>query len=128
MLDEAPDFAGEPKLLLSTDNYDLWYKKDDKFQRPKAFVSLKLYTDDCQFGRDPKSRVFAHVWNEVANDFMREFNYMATCASLSLGVGINYDVVDFRWQGFNDSLPTYVDQSLNRLQDMKGKVASGDLE
>ena len=97
MLSESPDYSLEPKLLEMTESYDLWYKKDDKFLRPKAFVSLKLYTDDCLFGSDPKSRVFAHIWNEVANDYMREFNYMATCASLSLGVSVNYDVVDFRW-------------------------------
>ena len=97
LLSESPEYSLEPKLLEVTESYDLWYKKDDKFLRPKAFVSLKLYTDDCLFGSDPKSRVFAHIWNEVANDYMREFNYMATCASLSLGVSVNYDVVDFRW-------------------------------
>lgn len=54
-----------PVLLKSTDSYDLWYKKDDKFDRPKSYVSLKLYTEDCNMGKAPEARVFVHVWAQM---------------------------------------------------------------
>jgi secreted Zn-dependent insulinase-like peptidase len=49
-------------LLKQWENTDLWYKKDDKFLRPKAEVNLKLYTSDCDFGSSTEGRLFANVW------------------------------------------------------------------
>lgn len=39
--------------------------KDDKFERPKAHVSVKIYTNDNEFGLNPKKRVFANVWKNA---------------------------------------------------------------
>ena len=36
--------------------------KDDKFERPKAHVNLKIYTNDNNFGEKPEARLFARVW------------------------------------------------------------------
>lgn len=109
VLNKNPEYSQKPQLLKQTDSYDLWYQKDDKFERPKAYVSLKIYSDDCLLGKDPKSRVFVNLWNEVAGEYMREFNYMANCANMSLEVSPLFDNVNFRWQGFSDSMPTYID-------------------
>jgi hypothetical protein len=51
--------------------------KDDKFERPKGMVSLKIYTGDCEFGRTPAGRVFAELWNSILQEHLREFYYMA---------------------------------------------------
>ena len=40
-------YSNSPILLQQWDNADLWYKKDDKFKRPKSKVSLRIYSDDC---------------------------------------------------------------------------------
>ena len=70
-LDVLPHLEGaetnkKPVLLKQwADDTDLWYLKDDKFERPKGMVSLKIYTGDCEFGRTPAGRVFAELWNSV---------------------------------------------------------------
>lgn len=73
--DEA---AKKPVLLRQwADDTDLWYMKDEKFLRPKGMVSLKIYTGDCEFGRTAKGRVFAELWNQILQEYLREFYYMA---------------------------------------------------
>lgn len=48
VLPEKKEMSAKPFLLKSWDECtDLWYKKDDKFERPKAAVSCKIYTNDC---------------------------------------------------------------------------------
>ena len=51
-----------PKLIKSWNDTDLWYKKDDKFERPKASVNLKFFTQDCGLGLNADSRIFVNVW------------------------------------------------------------------
>jgi len=44
---------------------------------------------------------------------------MANCANLSFNVTPMYDNINFEWSGFNDSMPTYIDESIERLLKMK---------
>lgn len=97
---------------------DLWYKKDDKFKRPKAVINMKIYTTDNGFGLQQESRMFANVWRGVQEEYLREFNYMADCANLSFDVNCVYDNISFSWSGFNDSMPNYVNETMNKLKAM----------
>ena len=62
VLEANEAYSNKVQLLKQWDDTDLWYKKDDKFQRPKAVVNMKIYTDDCDFGLSHETRVFASVW------------------------------------------------------------------
>lgn len=88
-----PVHAAKPLLVHQSENTELWYQKDDKFDRPKCKISVKVYTNDCGLGSHPQSRVFAHLWTQVFNEYTREFNYMASCASLKLSVLPRWDHV-----------------------------------
>jgi secreted Zn-dependent insulinase-like peptidase len=89
--------------------------KDDKFERPKAHVSVKIYTNDNEFGINPKRRVFANVWKNAQDEYLREFKYMADCANLDFNVSLSYDNLNFGWSGFNDSMPSYISESISKL-------------
>ena len=102
----------------------MWYKKDDKFDRPKSMVSMKVYTKDCDLGSKPESGVFMSLWAHMQNEYLREFNYMANCANLSFNVSPMYDNVNFTWSGFNDSMPNYIEESISRLMEMKSEKES----
>lgn len=106
----------------------MWYKKDDQFGRPKSFVSLKVYTQDCNLGRSPDARVFVNVWAQVQNEFLREFNYMANCANLQFEVQPAYDSVNFVWSGFNHTMPTYIEESIQKLLKMQEETENDQLE
>lgn len=62
ILAKNKEYSSEPILLKQWDDTDLWYKKDDKFDRPKSEVSMKIYTNDCELGVTLESRVFVNLW------------------------------------------------------------------
>jgi len=86
---------------------------------PKMVAKLKVYSNDCLFNQKPEGRVHAHVWNEVVKEHLREFNYMADLAKLDFSVSIDLDSIDFTWNGYNDSMTNYIDESLRRINQIK---------
>jgi secreted Zn-dependent insulinase-like peptidase len=107
----------KPELLRQwADDTDLWYLKDDKFLRPKGIVSLKIYTGDCEFGRTALGRVFVEVWNQVLQEYLREFYYMASMASLHASMTLPHDNYNIQWSGYSDSLPKFVEETLKRMK------------
>ena len=45
------EFSQKPKLIKQWPDCDLWFKKDEKFGRPKSMVNLKIYTKDCEMSK-----------------------------------------------------------------------------
>lgn len=91
---------------------------------PKVVTKLKVYSNDCLFTQKPEARVFAHVWEEVVKESLREFNYMADLAKLDFDLSIDIDSIDFTWSGYNDSMANYIQQTLERIT----KIKSADVE
>lgn len=118
ILDKDEANSALPSLILSNEDTQVFYKKDDKFERPKAFVNLKLYTPDNGFGQTLEGRVFVCLWESVASEYMREFNYMAEMAKLEFKFSVLHDNIDFSWSGFNDSMPNYVAETVTRLSQL----------
>ena len=120
ILPEDLSLSARPQLVKQWDGKaDLWFKKDDKFKKPKGIVSCKIYTDDCQFGTSPLASVFAEVWKRMLLESLREFNYMADCAKLSFNVSLPRDNIDLQWSGFNDSLVNFVSETLQKITAFK---------
>lgn len=86
---------------------------------------MKLYTNDNRFGFDVSSRLFFKIWEEVTTEFLREFAYMASQATLNFAISILHDNIDFHWSGFNDSMPNYVTESLQKIANMKDANVEG---
>merc|ERR1711976_1159495 len=96
-------YSKQPVLLKQYEDTHVWYHKDDKFEKPKGVVRMKLYTNDNRFGFDVNSRLFFKIWEEVSPEYLREFAYMAAQATLDSTISILHDNIDFAWRGFNDS-------------------------
>lgn len=99
---------------------DLWFRKDDRFKKPKAIVGCKIYTNDLGFSTSPQAAVFAEVWKRVLQEYLREFTYMADCAKLDFKVAVIRDNIDLQWSGFNDSLLNFVSETLQKINALKG--------
>ena len=119
VLPKDPELSGTPILLQKFENADLWYKKDDKFERPHAQVKMKLYTNDNGFCIDGTKKLFVNVWKEVYDEYLRELKYMADCANLTFSCVQVYDSLNFSWSGFNDSMPNFILESIRKMQEMK---------
>lgn len=113
--------SAKPILLQQWEESDLWIKKDDKFNKPKATIQCKIYTSDLYFGQTPKARVFALMWQECLASLMQEFNYSAEMAALKFDLILLRDNIDMKWKGFNDSLTGFVQQSLELIDSVRDK-------
>lgn len=51
ILAEDVSLSDRVKLLKTWDDTEIWYKKDDRFKRPKGIVNFKFYTNDCLFSQ-----------------------------------------------------------------------------
>jgi insulysin len=119
ILPKDESLSAKPILLQQWDDRgDLWYKKDDKFQKPKAFIASKIYTNDLQFGSSPRTRMFANVWKQISDEVLREFTYMADCANLKFGMTLLNDNIDMQWSGWNDSMPNFINETLKIIVSM----------
>lgn len=120
ILEPNETYSSSAHLLQQWDDTDLWYKKDDRFEMPKAIVQLSIFTNDIGFGQNNnlEADIFSLVWNGVQDEFLREFDYMANSANLDFAIAVGYDAVTFQWTGFNDIMPEYVQSSLAKLLEM----------
>ena len=91
VLPEEPICSQIPILVNQWDDSDLWFKKDDKFKKPKGNIAVKIYTNDLHFGTTPISRVFTEMWKGCFSEYIREFKYMADCAELSFDQSLAID-------------------------------------
>jgi secreted Zn-dependent insulinase-like peptidase len=103
----------------------LWYKKDDQFNRPKSIVKLKVYTNDCLYQILPEARAFVNLWVAILDEYLGEFSYMAAECRLGFSVDVDNDGINMKWSGYNDSIPAYVKQLMEKVKAMQD---SKDLE
>lgn len=115
----ANEELAKTHLLKRWEDTDLWYMKDDKFDRPKSYIYMKIYTGDDGFGRTIEKKVFAQVWEKVVEEFLREYSYMADCARMGFSMAILHDNINLTFNGFNDKMPTYIVEIITRILKMK---------
>jgi len=112
-------YSKEPVLIAQWPDTDLWYKKDDESKVPKAIVTMKLYTSDCEFGKTAKGRVFSNLWNTIVQECLREFNSACVCANVYFNNILTMDNIEFECSGYNDSMPDLLAESINRVLKVK---------
>jgi len=74
---------------------EVWYQKDDKFEKPKAIFTMKVFTSDSGLGYSIKGRVFAEIWDSIMGEKLNEFKYMAEMAGLKLTMNLLQDNYQF---------------------------------
>jgi len=90
VLGENKEKSEKPTLIYQDDNTDLWYHKDDEFHRPKALVQLKMYIKEL----DP---VMGLMWQEIIEQYLKEYTYLAETASLAFELTVGRASVDLKW-------------------------------
>ena len=58
------------------------------------------------------------------SEYLREFDYMGSCASLSFSIAVTMDNIDLGWSGYNDSMPEFVSGLFERMQQMSSEEAA----
>jgi secreted Zn-dependent insulinase-like peptidase len=118
-----PEHAQKPVLVKEyPGDTEVWYMKDDKFERPKAIINAKVYPSAgllSELGVTADGRMITEVWIAAIKEYLREFKYMAEMANLELEFTISNDAVGLQFSGFNDSLTEFTQQTLTRIRDFR---------
>ena len=96
--------------------------KDDKFERPKAIINVKVYSGSGllqELGITAEGRMITELWIAAIKEYLREFKYMAEMANLELEFTISNDAITLEFAGFNDSLTEFTDQILRRISEFR---------
>jgi insulysin len=116
---EETEYSRVPKKIKEWQgDTEVWYKKDDKFKRPKAFINIKIYPHGglhANLGKTVEGKMFAEIWEAAIKEYLREFKYMAEMASLEFKIKVNEDSFEFEFSGFNDSLFQFLSQALEKI-------------
>lgn len=107
-----------PTLIATHPDADLWFFKDERYNKPKAKVGMRLYTKDCGFGSTAKATMFAQVWDSIMTEYLREFLYAAEMASLEFSHGVSNGSLEFTWEGFNQKMPEFITDTISRIKQM----------
>ena len=119
VLDENTALSEKARRILQDENTDLWYRKDDKYKQPKAVVQMRIYTNDNDFGKSLSGNLFSKVWAQVLDQHLKEYTYMAELATLKFSLTANLVDIDLQWSGFNDSMPNFIKETLEKVGKMK---------
>lgn len=129
VLPKDESLSKEPQCIQKDGSGLIWYMKDDKFERPKAWVAVKIY---CQSDESPfesiEKRLFASVWKAVFEEYSAEFRYMAECANLESDLSIMSDNIQIDFCGFNDSMPNYIVQTFQKMVEMSSADLSEEFK
>ena len=92
-----PEHATKPTLIKEyPGDTEVWYLKDDSFERPKAIINIKVYPRAgllAELGVTAEGRMITEVWVAAIKEYLREFRYMAEMANLELEFTISNDAV-----------------------------------
>jgi len=108
-----------PPSLIRDDGengrWTVYFKQDDRFGEPKAFVIFQLLTKEVYSSADKAA--LASLYQTAATDMLGEYAYDASLAGLSYDIQVLPRGVRLTFAGYNDKLgdfSSYISRKLSR--------------
>ncbi|KAM4721771.1 nardilysin [Rhinophrynus dorsalis] len=111
---DCPD-TEYPEKILSTELGSLWYKKDNKFKIPKAYIRFHLISPLIQ--QSPENLVLFDVFVNILAHILAEPAYEADVAQLEYKLVAGEHGLVIRVKGFNHKLPLLFELIIDHLAD-----------
>uniref|UniRef100_A0A8C4Y5N4 Nardilysin n=1 Tax=Gopherus evgoodei TaxID=1825980 RepID=A0A8C4Y5N4_9SAUR len=111
---DCPD-TEHPVRILSTHHGCVWYKKDNKFKIPKAYIRFHLISPLIQ--QSAKSVVLFETFVNILSHNLAEPAYEADVAQLEYKVVSGEHGLVIRVKGFNHKLPLLFQLIIDQLSD-----------
>ncbi len=104
-----------PEILEVNEFYELHYKLDKTFNRPKAVVYLDLKTNWSYMS--PRHSVLTKLATNLLVDELTEFSYDADIAGLHYDLSNTQSGISLMVQGYNHKLRILLETILKRIKD-----------
>ena len=108
-----------PQKVYESDRTEIYYKQDNRFLKPKASMHIKLYSDDLNFGTDLKTFMLLDLWVKTFYESLREILYLASSASLGVGIDVDSEGLEITISGYNDSIERVSSVLFERMHDFE---------
>ncbi|XP_045516771.1 insulin-degrading enzyme isoform X1 [Pieris brassicae] len=104
MIEDDDPTAGQaaPLIVKDTPLMRVWYKRDDEFRLPKAFITLEFASPLLY--SSPTAAGLAALWAALLRDALQQELYAAELASLRWGVANAKRSINVTAAGFDDRL------------------------
>nr|XP_013806051.1 PREDICTED: nardilysin-like [Apteryx mantelli mantelli] len=114
---KAPDFPkmDYPVKILNIPQGCMWYKKDKKFKKPKAYVHFHLISSQVQ--QSAKSVVLLDIFVSILSLNLSEPAYGADIAKLKYKLVAGEHGLIIRVKGFNHKLPLLLQLIIDHVSD-----------
>ncbi|OCT82739.1 nardilysin [Xenopus laevis] len=116
---DCPD-AEYPVKVLDTELGALWYKKDNKFKIPKAYVRFYLISPEIQ--KSPETLVLFDIFLNILNHTLAESAYEADLAQLEYKLEAGEFGLAISVKGFNHKLPLLFELIIDHLADFTASI------
>lgn len=87
---------------------------------------MKLYTDDCGFGKTIEGRVFTSIWNGVLGKYLKEFFYMAEMAGMVFSHSFAHDNMQFIWSGYHQKIGNFIKETIAQVKECNEAEVKND--
>jgi insulysin len=95
----------------------IWYKQDDTFLLPKAFLCLQIYLDKSILSFREYETVCS-IWNSILDNELKEITYMASEANISFKLNFNLEGIYLQVSGFNSSIKSVIYEVLSKFKEL----------
>jgi len=103
----------KPILLESNDKYRFWYKKDDQFWVPKAYIQLLINLPVTI--ATPLNNVLTNLFVDLIDDALTDISYQAELAGLSFALHTGKEGLVLEVSGYNEKAPVLLREVLKTL-------------
>jgi insulysin len=111
------DASAVPVILRNTKMTRLWYKQDDKFLLPKAFITVDFNSPYAYM--DPLSANLTYMFVTLLNDSLTEYTYDADLAGLRYDLqGSIYGLV-LSVRGYNDKQHVLLEKLMEKITSLE---------
>ncbi|XP_050359378.1 insulin-degrading enzyme [Nymphalis io] len=114
--DPTADAIG-PAIIKDTPLMRLWYKRDNEFLLPKAFVTLDLVSPLAY--SDPASCNLTSVWVLLLRDSLQQFAYAAELAGLRWSLGNAKYGLSITIDGYDDKQHVLLEKIIDHIVNFK---------
>ncbi|KAI0658946.1 LuxS/MPP-like metallohydrolase [Cubamyces menziesii] len=111
------DPAKYPALIKRTEKSQLWYKKDDQFWVPKAYVKIDIKTPLAY--ATPRLAMLTRLFVDLVEDALAEVTYDADLAGLSYSVINQIEGLTVSVGGYNDKIHVLLRTVLDKLRGLQ---------
>ncbi|XP_014089704.1 nardilysin [Bactrocera oleae] len=115
-----PELPSAPKKILQTDICELWFRQDDKFLLPEAY--MYFYFISPLLRKDPKNDALCALYERLVKFRLSEELYPATVAGLSYQFYTVEKGIILKVNGYNEKLHLLVDIITKAMVSMREHI------